>query len=141
MIDVELSLRNYRCFGDEPVRLRIADGFTALVGTNNSGKSSLLRMPYEIRGLLSMLSVGTTNPSQQMLNGATIENVWRPGVPLGERIFRTGTDRPIELEITVRNGPKGRFEYESEQLVFAVSFDRQGRTITTMSTANGVVIT
>ena len=53
MIDIELALSNYRCFCDEPVRIRIKDGFTALVGTNNSGKSSLLRMPYELRNLFN----------------------------------------------------------------------------------------
>ena len=53
MIDVELRLRNYRCFGDEPVRIRIKDGFTALVGTNNSGKSSLRRILYELRQLFA----------------------------------------------------------------------------------------
>ncbi len=47
-----LTLKNYRCFTDEyPLRLEIGEGFTALIGPNNSGKSSALRMIYELRHL------------------------------------------------------------------------------------------
>ena len=42
---IELTLKNYRCFPDiSPARIVIEDGkWTAFVGVNNSGKSSLLR--------------------------------------------------------------------------------------------------
>ena len=56
-MEVELTLKNYRCFSDEnPVCISIRNGFTALVGVNNSGKSSLLRFFYEFRDLLAQLS-------------------------------------------------------------------------------------
>jgi ABC-type cobalamin/Fe3+-siderophores transport system ATPase subunit len=49
---VEIVLSNYRCFSDQqPARFAIRDGFTAFLGVNNSGKSSILRMLYEFRNL------------------------------------------------------------------------------------------
>lgn len=46
----KLTLRNYRCFDwDNPAELIFCDGFTAIVGPNNSGKSSALRSVYELR--------------------------------------------------------------------------------------------
>ena len=53
----ELTIKNYRCFPDaKPARLILKSGFTAVVGPNNSGKSSLLRFFYELRGLFSGLA-------------------------------------------------------------------------------------
>lgn len=49
----KLTLRNYRCFDwDNPVTLEFGDGFTAIVGPNNSGKSTALRALYELRSIL-----------------------------------------------------------------------------------------
>src|SRR5215469_3349733 len=105
MLDIELRLRNYRCFGDEPARVRITDGFTALVGTNNSGKSSLLRSLYELRPLFRILS-NNNNPGQALrLGGAQPNGTWNPSIPLGERVFRTGTQRPIDVELTIFDSP------------------------------------
>ena len=44
---IESTLENYRCFEDtKPARIVLRDGFTALLGTNNSGKSTLLEFFY-----------------------------------------------------------------------------------------------
>src|SRR5258706_16356700 len=46
----EIVLKNYRCFEDtDPLTITIDRGFTALVGPNNSGKSSVLRFFFEFR--------------------------------------------------------------------------------------------
>jgi len=48
----KLTLRNYRCFGwDNPAVLEFGDGFTAFVGSNNSGKSAALKAVYELRDM------------------------------------------------------------------------------------------
>ncbi len=53
---VDLTIKNYRCFGDsDPVRIPLRKGFHALVGVNNSGKSSLLRFFFEFRALFALL--------------------------------------------------------------------------------------
>lgn len=139
MLDVELSVRNYRCFGDEPASVRISDGFTALVGTNNSGKSSLLRMPYELRQLFGNLS-GDSDPWPNLRAGASRAGQWAPILSAGERALRTGSDRPMELEITVRDSLKGPFTLEGEQIVFTIEYDRQGVTSTSLRTEKGTVI-
>jgi hypothetical protein len=140
MIDIELRLRNYRCFGDEPVSICFTDGFTALVGTNNSGKSSLLRMPYELRSLFSLLTNPHANPGQQLLRGGNSQGRWTPSVASGERIFRTGADRPVEIDIVVRDGPKGRFAQDGDQVVLTITYDRQGFTNTILKTEGGTVL-
>lgn len=44
------SLGNYRCFPhDSPANFTIGDGITAFVGSNNSGKTALLRFFYDFR--------------------------------------------------------------------------------------------
>ena len=54
---VQLTIKNYRCFPDtRPLHFEIKDGFTAFVGVNNSGKSSILRFLYEFRFLFQVLT-------------------------------------------------------------------------------------
>jgi len=61
-MDIELTIKNYRCFEDTyPVRLRLHNGFTAFVGVNNSGKSSLLKSFYELRPLFRKFSSPSSN--------------------------------------------------------------------------------
>lgn len=53
----KLTLRNYRCFDwDNPAVLEFGGGFTAFVGTNNSGKSTALRSIYELRPMFGNFS-------------------------------------------------------------------------------------
>ena len=37
-----IILRNFRCFGDSPVRVDLSDAVTALIGANGSGKTAVL---------------------------------------------------------------------------------------------------
>lgn len=56
-MQVEITLKNYRCFSESrPAKILLQNGFIALVGINNSGKSSLLKFFYEFRSLFSFLS-------------------------------------------------------------------------------------
>ena len=48
----ELEVHNLRSFTGKPARLELDGGFTALLGINNAGKSSLLRMFWELRPVL-----------------------------------------------------------------------------------------
>ncbi|MEU3615808.1 AAA family ATPase [Streptomyces sp. NPDC006872] len=118
MLDVEFIIKNYRCFGDEPTSFRVRDGFTALLGTNNSGKSSLLRFLYEVRPFLNLIQSGArvNGVERQALQG--LRNYgWSPSVPQGERIVRAGVDRPMEIQVIVHDGPDGGFFLDGEQLV------------------------
>lgn len=56
-MNLEISVKNYRCFNDRfPARLKMTRGSSALIGANNVGKSALLRLFYEIRPLLQKAS-------------------------------------------------------------------------------------
>ncbi|HLP89389.1 MAG TPA: AAA family ATPase [Nostocaceae cyanobacterium] len=52
-----ITIKNYRCFSEEkPAKIKIRKGFTAFIGVNNSGKSTLLKLFYELRYIFSQLS-------------------------------------------------------------------------------------
>jgi ABC-type branched-subunit amino acid transport system ATPase component len=54
---MKITLKNYRCFPDSrPAQFEIRPGFTSLIGTNNCGKSSLLKFFQEFRLLFQLLS-------------------------------------------------------------------------------------
>lgn len=56
-MEIEISISNYRCFTDaNRASFKIGPGFTAVVGVNNSGKSSLLRFFHDFRDLFSLLT-------------------------------------------------------------------------------------
>jgi len=62
-----LTVKNYRCFPEnKPVHISMINGFTSFVGVNNSGKSSLLKMFYELRNLFSAIS-GNKNEFMEAL--------------------------------------------------------------------------
>ena len=53
----KFTIKNYRCFEDtQPLIFDFEDGFTAFVGSNNSGKSSVLKFFYEFRNVWNLLS-------------------------------------------------------------------------------------
>ncbi|WP_168218127.1 ATP-dependent nuclease [Streptomyces lasalocidi] len=126
MMDVEFRVRNYRCFGDEPIVFRVRDGFTALVGTNNSGKSSLLRLLYEVRPLLAQMYQSDVHSLFPFSSRHSRTFSWIPQILPGERIVRAGSERPMELQIIVHDGPDGPFVDEhGDQLVVSAYFLRQ----------------
>ena len=57
MRNFSVLLMNYRCFsGHAPVRWSFkGDSLTSFVGPNNAGKSTFLRLFYELRGVFQML--------------------------------------------------------------------------------------
>ncbi|MGW4682926.1 ATP-dependent nuclease [Micromonospora taraxaci] len=129
MIDIEISVRNYRCFGDEPATLRITDGFTAIIGTNNSGKSSLLRMPYEIRPLISTFTTFDGSRFSRALKALTGDEqmmFWQPTLSPGERIQRAGVERPTEITFRINDGPSGPFLLSGMPVELATTYNDRG---------------
>ena len=95
---IDMKIKNYRCFSREaPAEICIRDGFTAFVGPNNSGKSSLLRLFYELRNIFAELS----GPASAL---AAIKGMRSASEALGvgERaeVFNDGNTGPIELEFS-----------------------------------------
>jgi predicted ATPase len=80
-MQAEITIKNYRCFSEsKPAHLNIRDGFTAFLGVNNSGKSSLLKLFFEFRHLFARLS--------NLPNGEII-----PGL--------LGTQQPFPMQSTI----------------------------------------
>src|SRR5579859_6577790 len=93
---LEITIKNYRCFSDEkPVKLVLDNGFVALVGVNNSGKSSLLRFFYEFRLLFTNLT--NVNYLIMILQGQA--GISFSGVVDQAEVFCNSNDRDMSVEV------------------------------------------
>lgn len=100
LINIDITIKNYRCFSDEkPVRISISNGFTGLIGVNNSGKSSLLKLLYELRNMFSNLSMDNKN----LLNSLKTLQVFERAnnVKDIEELFCNTNNREISFDIKV----------------------------------------
>lgn len=98
-MQVKITLKNYRCFSDsKPARIMIRKGFTAFIGVNNSGKSSLLKFFYEFRSLFASLS----NPSNLVntLSGNLQSFNFPREVLYPQEVFCNTNDRPLTIEFS-----------------------------------------
>lgn len=89
----EIEIKNYRCFSDErPARFIIQPGFIGFVGVNNSGKSSLMRLFYELRQFLV-----NANFNIKAVNIHGFQ--FLTGVNDPQRIFYNNNDRPLSFSV------------------------------------------
>jgi ABC-type cobalamin/Fe3+-siderophores transport system ATPase subunit len=101
VVDIDLEIKNYRCFPDtQPARITLRDGFTSLLGVNNSGKSSLLRLFYELRDVFARAS--DPNMLGPAFSGST-QGFSTQGVDDYAELFSNVTDRDIEIKLHVRD--------------------------------------
>ena len=119
---VNVVLKNYRCFSDQhPARFEIRDGFTALVGLNNSGKSTLLKFFYELRQLF-----GSASKPKSLLKalrsprGLELSTGFDPS-----QAFFNGNDRDIHIDL---NLPEA--DPEKEHCSIEIVIGRQVKTMT-----------
>jgi ABC-type Na+ transport system ATPase subunit NatA len=99
-VRIELTLKNYRCFPDtSPARIVIEDGtWTAFLGVNNAGKSSLLRFFFEFRPFFQLLS----QPGQWHHVASDGQGVGFGGsVRDPKEVFHILNDRNLSIEIRV----------------------------------------
>jgi len=98
-MQIELTLRNYRCFPDtKPMQIYLGGGLTAFIGVNNSGKSSLLKFFYEFRSLFNMLS----SPTGGIINGLQKGNPvfgYPASITDMVEVFSDGNDRNLEIDL------------------------------------------
>ena len=97
-MDVDITIKNYRCFPDgRPARISMRKGFTAFVGVNNSGKSSLLKFFYEFRELFRSLS----QPKGDLLNAVKGNEQafnFAASVLDHAEVFSNANNRDLEIE-------------------------------------------
>lgn len=97
---VDITLKNYRCFpSSRPVRIAVKPGFSAFVGVNNAGKSSLLRFFCEFRYLFQRLSSATSN-LDRLLTGEA-EKMVLPSFVVSdvEELFSDTNDGDLEMRL------------------------------------------
>lgn len=138
-MEIELTIKNYRCFTDaKPARFVLRPGFTALLGSNNSGKSTLMKMLFELRDVFSMVS------TSEVLSRALGLEVQKSGGTFGRAIehhklssdaFSNLNERPITITCSIRHPKRtgetsidiqlGRYDSKSQQ--GELSFSRSER--------------
>src|ERR1051325_3945991 len=97
-MQIDVTLKNYRCFSDEkPARFAIRNGFTAFVGANNSGKSTLVRFLYELRNLFTNL-IGQL-PTLLARPGNRAGFTQPESVRDLNELFYNGNDRDLEIKL------------------------------------------
>jgi predicted ATPase len=96
-MEVLITIKNYRCFSDSnPARIKIRKGFTAFIGMNNSGKSTLLKFFYEFRHLFDLLS-DPNNFIQIIYRNPILLRL--QGVLDNQEIYCNDNDRPININL------------------------------------------
>lgn len=96
-MQVKITIKNYRCFSDSnPARIIIRNGFTAFIGINNSGKSSLLKFFYEFRNVFFLLS-NSTNLANS-LNGQSQSFSFPVEVLDSQEVFCNTNNRDLEID-------------------------------------------
>src|SRR5689334_5413027 len=100
-MDFKLTIKNYRCFEDQaPLRIDFGRRFTAFVGPNNAGKSTILRWLYEFRHLFHQLQTNNAN-FQQAARGSKIPFQLNDVEDLGS-LFADRNERDLSFEIHPR---------------------------------------
>lgn len=99
MSSFDITLINYRCFAaDRPVTLQMRPGLTGLVGPNNSGKSTLVRVFFELRNLLQQF--GDPGFIQRIARGEP-HGIGINGVGDPLEIFYNRNTLPVRIELRI----------------------------------------
>ena len=95
LMKVGIRIKNLRCFTDsQPVHFVLQDGFTAFIGVNNSGKSTLLRMFFELRSLFQNLYYQLAAALNHDQNFPLPQQVLDPS-----EIFNNTNSRDLEIDL------------------------------------------
>lgn len=104
MKNARITVKNYRGFTDrQPATIEIGDGFTALIGKNNAGKSTVKLLIYELRNLfptLLQMDPQSTPGFFSMVQGAEVD-IHYLGVSDPEELFNNQNSRALSIEIEV----------------------------------------
>lgn len=126
---IDLTIKNYRCFPDDmPAKLRLRNGFVALVGANNAGKSSILRLFYELRDLFQKLH--PRSGEFMYIFGKDGYQVQPQGVADASSIYTDGNSRQMDLTIEVNPPPHLAAQSSNAELLVqevGIAIDRTGR--------------
>lgn len=103
-MEIEVTIKNYRCFpNDRPAKITLNDGFTALVGVNNSGKSSLLRFFYEFRPIFHLVASNLSALLAAIhLQSQSLGSL--PSISDANEVFNNRNDQDISIGVKIVDG-------------------------------------
>jgi energy-coupling factor transporter ATP-binding protein EcfA2 len=132
LMQIDITIKNYRCFPDtNPATIRLQNGFTAFVGVNNSGKTTLLRFLYEFRWLFQAL--GNESQYDHMVMGRPQGIAGIQEVPDPEQLFHQGNRNGIGITIEHANAEQDQMvsrvdvSLNREQRSWSARFHTRGR--------------
>lgn len=136
-VHVTVTVKNYRAFPrSSPAQFVLSDGFTAFVGPNNSGKSSILKLFYELRNLFSQLAhppawlnaMGRQLPGTSVFHAAGLSEIVTDG-DMGPLVLEFEATGPFDIAplFTVPN--KVIVTLERNPVVFSVKVAGNGGAI------------
>lgn len=92
-----VKLTNYRCFpGPKAITIDLGYSFIAFVGSNNSGKSTLLRFLYEFRPIIGRIYGFDGGFHHALKNSHTLETI----VPDKDELFSNVNEDDIVIEFS-----------------------------------------
>lgn len=122
MTVTSMTVRNYRCFAQDGATLSLRHEFTGIVGLNNSGKSTILRVLYEIRPITQQLSLetpGSGNLSQMLMRlGRSLDSQIALQILPGERIESSFSDREPRVSFSFEHDQTNRGSIIDLTLIF-----------------------
>lgn len=130
----KVTFKNYRSYGPAGATLDLTNQFTAIVGTNNTGKTTLLRSFWELRPVYEYLkNLGPGNPElHQLCLGGNFRQLQLLG---GERVFsKIDVGSTPRIRIDFRNDEKNASSIEFVEIVL---LENNGRLLLEFGLANG----
>ena len=99
---IAVTLKNYRCFSDEePARFEIGPGFTAILGPNNAGKSTLMLLFYELQNIFKFLAGPVDGNLSRIFQHDWSHGVEFQGVIDQREVFHDQNERALSIELEV----------------------------------------
>lgn len=113
---LKFTIKNYRCFHEsKPLIFEIGSGFTAFIGPNNSGKSSILKFFYEFQPFFDQL-IKDRHYLTSCLAGNL--NLLLQGINDFDEIFSNQDSSNMMIDICI---PNTSDEAEVEKLSFEIN--------------------
>jgi energy-coupling factor transporter ATP-binding protein EcfA2 len=133
---VKITVKNYRCFADShPVRIDLSRESIGLVGENNTGKSALLRLLFELRPTFSHFATPAN-----LIWGAAVPGhagLQTQGVD-ASNIFCLANTRPLSIEIDDIDLPDGAGAATPNGVM--ITAERERHVMTATLRRNGVTL-